>query len=147
MQGSTNVKVRTTSPPTDDPPREAETWGEAWNADLADLRINPKAPAVVGMALKEAFTCYEAGAFTAAAIMGCRALAGACAAHGVQEAGIAASLIALHNKGLIAAPAKWPDVLTAAFMEGTGGVETIISRQAAHDLLRFVCTITHALFS
>ncbi|MBU9477668.1 DUF4145 domain-containing protein [Burkholderia multivorans] len=58
-----------------------------------DVRVSPNAPEALHGAFLEACTCYRAHAYTASAVMCRKTLEGLCAAHGVEERNLNASLM------------------------------------------------------
>ena len=112
------------------------------------MRVNPKAPEPIQVALDEAFRCYRSRAYTAAAIMCRKTLEGVCDSHGVSGGNLAGRLKAMQTSGLIDNRLfEWSDALRVAGNEAAHGVGTTVSQQDARDLLDFTTAIIDYLFS
>lgn len=127
--------------------------GDLWDTPVpifpaADLRVNPNAPQDIQRAFDEACACYRANAFTASAIMCRKTLEGICAAHGVAERTLAASLRKMSDEKLIDSRLfEWSDMLRMAGNEAAHGVGIAIPQADAKDMLEFTNAIMDYLFS
>jgi hypothetical protein len=114
----------------------------------SDLRVNPKAPPDIQRALQEGIVCYNAHAFTAAAIMCRKTLEGVCMAHGIAEKSLDRSLKKMAESDLIDKRLfDWSDQLRIVGNEAAHGVGTMSSSQDARDALDFTIGIVDYLFS
>ena len=127
--------------------------GDKWDTPYVlfppgDLRVNPSSPPDIQAAFNEACACYRAEAFTASAIMCRKTLEGVCAAHGVAERTLAASLKRMKESGLIDERLfEWSDSTRVAGNEAAHGVGLSIARPDAKDILEFTNAILDYLFS
>ena len=113
-----------------------------------DFRVNPKAPSDIRAALEEGIACYQAKAFTAAAIMCRKTLEGVCTAHGVTEKTLDKSLKKMAETDMIDKRLyEWSDQLRIAGNEAAHGVGVVSSAQDARDALEFTTGIIDYLFS
>jgi hypothetical protein len=127
--------------------------GDVWDTAFllypsSDLRVNPSAPPEIQRAFEEACGCYRARAFTASAIMCRKTLEGICAAHGVTERSLVASLMKMKDQGLIDERLfEWSDALRVVGNEAAHGVGLSISQPDAKDILEFTNAILDYMFS
>jgi hypothetical protein len=128
---------------------EGDIWGVPTRIyPQPELRVNPKAPVSIRSALEEAFACYRARAFTAAAIMCRKTLEGVCEAHGINERGLMQSLRKMHDGHLIDNRLlQWSDMLRIAGNEAAHGVNALFSAEDARDIIDFTIGIIDYLFS
>lgn len=105
-------------------------------------------PAKVAASYVEAHKCYRAGAYTAAAVMCRKTLEGVCAEHGFRERSLAASLLAMKEKGAIESRLfEWADALRISGNEAAHGVELSTTAEDAGDILDFTNALIEYLFT
>jgi hypothetical protein len=127
--------------------------GDKWDTPqpifpTADLHVNPNAPPDIRAAFDEACRCYRANSFTASAIMCRKTLEGICAAHGVKDNNLAASLKTMYQQKLIDERLfEWSDLMRVAGNEAAHGVGLSIQQRDAKDILEFTNAIMDYLFS
>jgi hypothetical protein len=127
--------------------------GDKWDTPFvlfppSDLRVNPSAPRDIQAAFEEACACYRAHAFTASAIMCRKTLEGICAAHGVDERTLNASLRKMKETGLIDERLfDWSDALRVVGNEAAHSVGVSIAQPDAKDILEFTNAILDYMFS
>lgn len=128
---------------------DGDIWGTARRLfPVRSFYINPAAPELVQEFFAEAVTTFEAGAFTAAAIMSRRAIEGVCAEHGVLEGNLAKSLAKLRSSGVINDHLfEWADMLRVAGNDAAHSVASRISRDDARDMLELTGAIIDYVFS
>jgi Domain of unknown function (DUF4145) len=98
--------------------------------------------------VRRACTCYRVQAFTASAIMCRKTLEGICAAHGVNERNLSASLKKLKDNGMIDERLfEWSDALRVVGNEAAHGVGLSIDQADAKDTLEFTNAILDYIFS
>jgi TRAP-type C4-dicarboxylate transport system permease small subunit len=124
---------------------ESDEGGGALNADILDRRVNPKAPAPIRLGLREAETCFERGAFTAAIVMCWLVLQKACAAHGLRKEALPRSFNILNDWGIIdALLLEQSQPVLSLIAKSLSDAEA--SRSDAYDVLNFTQAVTDALF-
>ncbi|MBK3746649.1 DUF4145 domain-containing protein [Pseudomonas balearica] len=127
--------------------------GDKWDIPFVvfpqgDIRVNPSAPVEIRAAFQEACTCYRTRAYTASAIMCRKTLEGTCAAHGVEERNLSASLKKMKELTLIDDRLfEWSDALRVVGNEAAHGVNVAISQADAKDAIEFTNAILDYLFS
>jgi Domain of unknown function (DUF4145) len=127
--------------------------GDKWDTPFVmfpqtDARINPNASPDIRAAFEEACSCYRSQAYTASAIMCRKTLEGVCAAHGVTERSLSASLRKMKDEGLIDERLfEWSDALRAVGNEAAHGVGVTIAQPDAKDTLEFTNAILDYMFS
>jgi hypothetical protein len=114
----------------------------------SDLRVNPNAPRNIQAAFDEACNCYRVRAFTACAIMCRKTLERICAAHEVNQGGLAKSLRKMHDLNLIDDRLfEWSDLLRTTGNQAAHGGEVSIQGRDAKDIVEFTNAIMDYLFS
>lgn len=111
-------------------------------------RVNPNAPVHIRAAYEEASSCFRSQAYTASAIMCCKTLEGVCAAHGVTERNLSASLLKMKDEGLIDERLyEWGSSLRAIGNEAAPGMGSTIGPTDAKDTLEFTNGFLDYMFS
>ncbi len=127
--------------------------GDIWDTPSrlypsTEIHINPNAPPEIRTAYEEAVSCYQARAYTAAAIMCRKTLEGISAVHGIRERNLVGALRAMRDQGLIDERLyEWSDALRLAGNEAAHGVGITVSLDDARDMLDFANAILDYLFS
>jgi Domain of unknown function (DUF4145) len=127
--------------------------GDKWDTPFVvfpqgDIRVNPSAPVEIRAAFQEACTCYRTQAYTASAIMCRKTLEGVCAAHGIEERNLSASLKKMKEQTLIDDRLfEWSDALRVVGNVAAHGVNVTISQPDAKDAIEFTNAILDYLFS
>lgn len=112
-----------------------------------DAGLSPSAPAPLHRAYGEAQRCFRAKAYTAAAIMCRKALEGVCQEQKAKGRNLMASLKELRDRGVIDTRLyEWSDALRITGNDAAHGVDFIVSREDAEDVLGFTEAIIEYIF-
>jgi len=104
-------------------------------------------PDIVKVSLKEADTCFHAGAFAACAVMCGRAIEGACVHFKTKKKTLAAGLKELVDKEIIDKKLfSWGDELRKVRNLGAHATAERVSNEDARDVLDFAHAITNYVF-
>jgi len=121
-----------------------EDYGIGFDKDEPSLiyperrRLSTDVPAPLRREWEEAFTCFEAKAYTAATVMVRRTLEGTCKEQGMTKRTLAENLKELQAQGLINDTlAQWADALRVVGNAGAHYTGRSVSREDAEDALHF----------
>jgi hypothetical protein len=113
-----------------------------------DNRVNPRLPAPLQSAYREAISCFKAKAYTATAVMCRKTLEGICAEHGVRGNNLVSNLKQLKDKGVIENRLfDWADALRISGNEAAHDVEVTILPEDARDILEFTSALLEYIFT
>lgn len=111
-------------------------------------RANPNAPVNIRAAFEEAYSCFRSQAYTASAIMCCKTIEGVCAAQGINERSLSASLLKMKDEGFIDERLfEWSNALRAIGNDSTPGMGSTIMQPDAKDTLEFTTAVLDYMFS
>lgn len=111
-------------------------------------RLDWEVPAPIRGAYDEAARCFDAGAFTAAAVMCRKVLEGVCDEQGARGNSLAARLDDLKAKGVIDSRlAEWANQLRLGGNEAAHDPSITVDRADARDLKDFTKAIVEYMFT
>lgn len=125
-----------------------DIWSDPWRMYPVDRSmLSAAVPETLRAAYREAITCFNARAYTAAAIM-CRKVLEAAAAHlGSEERNLYSALRRLKEEGRIDAQLhEWASELRAMGNEAAHGVDLQVGRDDAEDTIAFTEAIVDYVF-
>lgn len=127
---------------------EGDIWAAPIRVYPEPVRVNMNAPAAIQTAMNEAYACFHARAYTAAAIMCRKVLEGVCKEHGVKSGNLMRMLKSMQDTGTIDAQLyEWSNALRHAGNEAAHDVDVAFSMEDASDSLEFTNAIVDYLFS
>lgn len=123
-------------------------WGDPYRVYPPQERINPFYPDPIKKAYSEANACFEAKAYTAAAIMCRKTLEGMCVEHKIKGRNLAASLEEMKNQGIIESRLfEWADMLRISGNEAVHDLTVAVPADDARDILEFTNALLEYVFT
>lgn len=114
----------------------------------SEFHINSEIPEVLGNALRECIVCYEAGGYTATAVMSRRAIEGFCELKSVKEKSLDKSLVKLKDSGIINQELfEWANALRLTGNKAAHDIKSTFSATDAKDILDFTIAILDFTYS
>lgn len=113
----------------------------------AERQLSFAVPSALRDEHEEARACFQAKAYTAAAVMVRRTLEGVCAEHGVKERTLARALQAMHDKDLLDRRLlEWAEALRVLGNAGAHYTAERVKREDAQDALAFAEALLDYLY-
>jgi hypothetical protein len=113
-----------------------------------EMGLSSTIPPSIRLAYEEARTCFNAKAYTAAAIMCRKTLEGIADEHKIIGRNLASAIKEMKDKGIIESKLyEWADMLRISGNEAAHGVNATISSQDAKDILEFTNALLEYIFT
>lgn len=113
-----------------------------------ESRLDRSLPSPIRSSFDEALSCYQAKAYTAAAIMCRKTLQGICVEHEVLSNNLAQALREMKDKGLIESRLfEWADELRLSGNQAAHDVKSSMSPADARDILDFTRALLEYVFT
>jgi len=118
--------------------RGREVWSEPYRLfPQRDEVVGPRVPRSVAKCYKEALTCFNARAYSAATTMCRKTLQAACVERHIHQASLSLALAEMMSQGIIEARMfEWAEALPQ-LANGGGPPDAVVSREDARDVLEF----------
>ena len=128
--------------------RFGDYWDDPYRLYPPQERINPFSPEPIKKAFSEAYACFKAKAYTAAAIMCRKTVEGICAEHSIKGKVLADSLNEMKKQGIIESRLfDWADTLRISGNEAAHDLAVTVPKDDARDILEFTNALLEYVFT